>query len=88
MDGVVPFDFSLENAGASATPDRSGSVSKDLRLLACIVSDGLSLPDSAAHGANDRPLLCTNDFSESGFRVSEKILKKNREDSAESSLPE
>jgi hypothetical protein len=37
--------------------------------------------------AIDLPLLCTNDFSESGFRVSEKILK-NREDSAESSLPE
>jgi len=50
MEGVVPFDFFLANAGALATPDRSGSVSKDLRLLACIVSIGLSLSDSAVHG--------------------------------------
>src|SRR5215468_5275136 len=75
IDGVVQSDFSRANAGASATPDRSGSVSKDLRLVACIVSVALSLPDSALYWPINRSLLGTNDFSEAGFRVSVKISK-------------
>ena len=78
MDGVVPFDFFLENAGAPATPDRSGSVSKDLRLLACIVSDGLSLPGSAAHGQLTVRYCVQMIFPNpvSGFQ--KKFLKKSR----------
>jgi hypothetical protein len=75
MDRVGPFNFFLGNAGALAAADRTGSVSKDLRLVACIVSVGLLLPDSAVRWPIDRPLLCTNDFFESGFRVSEKDKK-------------